>query len=294
MEIDIEALIAAKREKREKRIQAQNDSELERRARRMEKQREVAEWEDARLREHAAFIAARLAEYSPGLLEDWFILDHWTVQDALILLAGFCPKHIPLDEEGRVSIPLYFDEDPWADDQAILHKEVAGKRVMLSRIRRLDGLDVYGKFTFQILGVSRIASITANFSVFHNQLLRIWNSGAHTEQRYPPKYFIDWALSKNVQIDWLEWAKVEGYYGDQAAADETPLSTKERNNYLHLIGALLEVYWESTHPGKNYYGKDFNLSEVAKALEDRYKEYGGMSERQLSATIPKARASLKR
>lgn len=274
MEIDIEALIAAKREEREKKIQAQNDNELERRARRIERQKERAEYEDQRLREHAVFISDRLAEYSPELLEDWFILDHWTVEEALILLAGFSPKHIPLDENGRVHIPLYFDEDPWADGGAILHTEVAGKRVMLSRIRRLDGLDLFGKFTFQILGVSRIASISADFSFFHNQLLRVWKSGSHMESRYPPKYFINWAVSKKIPIRWLDWAKAEGYYDDQSTADEKPLASRTKNNYLGIIGALADLYWKTKYPGEEY-----KKSQMLEDLEP-YKGFPGHTEHQ--------------
>ncbi len=294
MEIDIEALIAAKREEREKKIQAQNDNELERRARRIERQKERAEYEDQRLREHAVFIADRLAEYSPELLEDWFILDHWTVEEALILLAGFSPKHIPLDEDGRVNIPLYFDEDPWADGGAILHKEVAGKRVMLSRIRRLDGLDLFGKFTFQILGVSRIASISADLSFLHNSLLRIWKSGSHTESRYPPKYFIDWAVSKKVPVRWLDWAKAEGYYGErpkeggvQDMGNGKDVSPKSEAAYLNIIGALGELYWSAAHPGQEY-----SQAALLAALKP-YEGFAGMSERNLKDKLTKAIRAIK-
>ncbi len=266
MKIDIEVLIAAKRAERQKRLQAQNDSELERFERRIQRQKENAEQVEKRLREHAELLSNCLAKYSPIRLHNWFLLDNWTVPDGLILLSGFDPKNVPLNERGEVVIPHL-----WSDT---LHGKTSQERFVLSRIRRLDNLPIFAELTVEILGEDYVNMISNDFMLLHTKALRIWNSGTHNELRYPPKYFIDWAISKKMPIDWLEWVKAEGYYGDQSTAEEKPLAPRARNNYLGIIGALADLYWKTTYPGQDF--------KHAKVLEDLlpYTGFPGLTESQ--------------
>lgn len=212
------------------------------------------------IREHAAFVLQCFSEYSPDRLHTWFLLDHWTVQEGLILLSGFDPKAMPLDKKGEISIP---------------YSSIERRKVReISSIRRLDNLTPFAEMTEDIIGEARSTKMSLHIWSEHSHFLRIWKSGAHAEDRYPPKYFIDWAISKRLSIDWLDWAKAEGYYGEKAVAEEAPLSARTRNNYLGIIGALVDHYWKTTYPGQEY--------KQAKMLEDLvpYNGYPGLTESQ--------------
>lgn len=286
MKIDIEALIAAKQEERQARIQRIEESERERQQRRVKRAQQDAEQYEQDLRRHATKISECFGgEYSPNLLHNWFLLDHWTVQQALILLCGYDANHVPHDQEGRVSVPVFLDEELWETDRWKLPSDEAARRIGLIRIRRLDGLQLFGPFTVQILGTSRVGSIALDFKLMHGQLLRIWNSGTHVELRYPPKYFIDWAVSKKLSIDWLEWAEAEGYYGEPPAHDASigkDVSPKSEAAYLNIIGALGELYWAAAHPGQEY-----SQAALLAALKS-YEGFTGMSERNLKDKLTKA------
>lgn len=293
MRIDIDALIAAKRKEREERIQKIEENERERRERRIQRAQEQQEIDEREIRKYAAEISDYFTkEYCPRLLHSWFRLDNWTVQEGLILLCGFDAKYVSTNEQGKLNVPLFFDEDPWSEGTF----GQAENRIVMARIRRLDGLPLYGRHTFQILGPRRVGSISAEFSFCYSELLRIWKSGTHTEHRYPPKYFIEWALSKRIEIEWLEWASAQGYYGDTLSkgAATVPsengskeVSPKSESALLNIIGALCELYWEAAHDGKEY-SQSVLLDELKK-----YEGFPGMSERNLKDKLTKAMRAMK-
>ena len=59
-----------------------------------------------------------------------------------------------------------------------------------------------------------------------------------------PKYFVHWALSKGLEIKWLQWAEVRGYIDDSnqaATADSPDLDKRERDTLDALVGGLLHA-----------------------------------------------------
>jgi len=166
----------------------------------------------------------------------------------------------------------------------------------VGRIRRLDNLNIYDELTQDILGIPLVQSLHFDFTSLHSQILRVWNSGSHTEARYPAKYFIDWAISKKVPIEWLEWAKANNYYDAplSKANDIVPVapngkdvSPKSETAYLNIIGALCEMYWSAAHPGEDY-KQTVLLSEL-----EKYKGFHGMGERNLKEKLTKAMRAIR-
>lgn len=47
-----------------------------------------------------------------------------------------------------------------------------------------------------------------------NRLLQLWSSGGDTAliEKHPPAFFIEWALSNDIQPEWLDWAIEQGLY----------------------------------------------------------------------------------
>jgi hypothetical protein len=83
-----------------------------------------------------------------------------------------------------------------------------------------------------------------------SRIRKVWDSGSHNA-RNPPKYYIDWAKSKGIEIPWLGYAEREGlvdvseasqYVKKQEAAliieADKPLRPRRENNYLRLIYSL--------------------------------------------------------
>lgn len=277
--LDVEQVIADKREWREERMSKLAESMRERQERLIKRTKEEEEYYEEEIRKHADFVSQCLSEYSPDRLHIWFRLDHWTVQEGLLLLSGFDPKAIPLDEKGEISIPYIVEER-----RAIRE---------MSFIRRLDNLTPFKEMTEDIIGVTRASSMAWDIRHEHAQILRIWKSGAHSEERYTPKYFIDWAISKRLPIDWLDWVKAEGYYGERPKEEESPdadngkdVSPKSEASYLNIIGSLAHLYWQAAHPGEKY--------TQATLIADLEKyDFPGMGERTLKDKLTKAMRATK-
>lgn len=81
-----------------------------------------------------------------------------------------------------------------------------------------------------------------------SRITKLWDSGSH-DARNPPKYYIDWAKSKGIEIPWLGYAEKGGFIGGAQSSQlnhqttsineaNKPLSTRRENNYLRLIYSL--------------------------------------------------------
>ena len=69
----------------------------------------------------------------------------------------------------------------------------------------------------------------------------IWLTGDHQEFN-PPEYYIDWAISKKIDVPWLGYAADKGFFNLKKQiktinADEE-LHPRTENNYLRLIMTL--------------------------------------------------------
>lgn len=298
IEFDLEPLLAAKREELESKLREQEEAHEKRRQRFTERLHGGAKSYEIELRRRAAEISECLAEYSPVALLDWFRLDNWTVQEGLILLCGFSPDGVPFKENGELSIPIYFGKE-FSQDYYLGHDDYASliwgdkarERRKLGYITRLDGLRPYDLMTIQILGEDRITRLLLRFKLAYDKRLTVWNSGSHSELRYPPKYFVDWAVNKGFNIPWLDWVKAQGYYGELSKNAEDSvrpedgskvLSAKSEAANLNIIGALLELYWQAAHPGEEY------SQSVVLAQLKKYEGFAGMSERNLKDKLTRA------
>ena len=282
MKSKFEALLAAKQKEREQRAQAQDEDERIRLERRIERRAEAELRKQKELREHASIIESCLSEYNPRRLHDWFKLDNWSVSDGLVILSGYDPKNVPLDEEGRPNFPSM---------RTLNLRAVHGlERMVLDRVYRLDGFAPLARLTLELLDETLVDSIMFDFEFGYAKMRKIWDSGAHADGRYPPKYFIDWAISKEIEIEWLEWARSHGYYGADASSTSMTDSDDKHGNiapkseaaYLNIIGALTQLYWTAAHPGRDY-SQSALLAELSK-----YEGYAGLSERNLKDKLTKA------
>lgn len=65
------------------------------------------------------------------------------------------------------------------------------------------------------------------------------------------------------------------------------ISGRSETSYLHILGALLDLYWNVAHQGEEY-KQVVMLNELKK-----YEGFPGMSERNLKDKLTKARNAIK-
>jgi hypothetical protein len=208
-------------------------------------------------------------EAPPNKLRYWLLLDSWTPLQAFSLFSGYSPERLEFDAEGK------------------LKRDYRGE---FGGLRWLNGLDLNMFITEEVLGIEFLKKQKLLFEENINYLYDIWKTGTHSDLRYHPSYYFDWAQRKRIRVSWLDWARAEGLLSweeKQAAVTASgEVSGKAESNYLNLIGALCELYWRAAHGDA-----PIVQQRILDALSE-YKDYPGLSERNLKDKISRALKSI--
>jgi hypothetical protein len=104
-------------------------------------------------------------------------------------------------------------------------------------------------------------------------------------------YIHEFDSQKFSRSELFRWLSDNNYptaysFASKQPLEEKPLSSKERTNYLNLIGSLADLYWKSAYPGEEY--KQVTL------LADLEKyDFSGMGERNLKEKLSLAIKAIK-
>ena len=134
---------------------------------------------------------------------------------------------------------LQFDDDiflmdNWNEDEGlkflvgmllIEHDELSKTFVSLTTLE----LETYHRLNDE--------DIVLSFSYLWYRINKLWLSNSHPHSN-PPAYYIEWALSKGLEIPWLKYAIEKGFYIPKSADIEKPLLNTERDTLLVIIAAL--------------------------------------------------------
>lgn len=224
MKLDVETLVQQWRQREQKLLDQLED--------RYKRQVEMIDLRERRFREKLTWARTLLkGERKPTRLHHWFLRDTWKVSEGLVLLCGFDPDGIRFDNAGSILPPIQSDVE-----------KRLGTPESRSPLVLLAGIDVNNEAVSSILGEVRVFTHKFDFEKKYSSLLKLWKSGDHDKARYVPRYFIDWAVSKGQEIDWLGWATEEGYYADSDKPEtaERPLAPRERRSLLIIIAALCD------------------------------------------------------
>lgn len=173
----------------------------------------------------------------------WLIMDTWSYEAAMFLLAGVIP------------VEIYEGMGFYTTDLKLLHNDNGEKDERIFRI---------------------------------SVLKRLWLSNPENPERAAPSTFLQWADKKNIQVPWLESVQRFGFLlpaAEGGSEPEKPITNKERNNYLNIIGALVELI-KTPRSGR------VNDTAVINELVQNYGDKPGLGERHLQGVFPKARKSL--
>lgn len=171
-----------------------------------------------------------------GHLRHWFRFDHVEPAKGIVLLVGLIPDDVTLSVMSDWGFNKSRDEEfldfgmtllngeeintwPKSDDEELSDRESC-------KLGERDYHPIRAKVRFAHL-VSR-----------HRQLLQYWNSGRHPEFT-PLSYFVEWAISKGLNPDWVPFAVELGLIpGVTSVTEEKPITTTERNTLLTIVAAL--------------------------------------------------------
>lgn len=180
-------------------------------------------------------------DWNNSRLTDYLLYGNWEPYNAWCVLAGF-------DYHAKLTRGVFMlNESHTLDIDAFIYFELTSKDVEVEIIQMDNNVD---------------------------RLRNFWFRDDKDNDSYPPSYFIDWAISKRMAPEWLDWAienklyttgnhddvdkksdPTEGMINDEAhdfvygkvkkcedvnqsEIVDKPLSTRTENNYLRLIMQL--------------------------------------------------------
>lgn len=160
--------------------------------------------------------------------DDIFLLDYWDFEQGLFYLVGIS------------EIPEFYAEN-------------------------LDGsIHVIKTLERETYSEAEDQHITEAFMRKLSRLQKIWNSGGHPQSN-PSSYYIEWALSKKIDIPWLQYAIDKGFYKSKEIVDnhnlDKSLNKRTENNYLRLIMALANGI-KGFNPQKPYEAAQLIINET--------------------------------
>lgn len=224
--------------------------------RRLSLERRERMLERPRLDNYSSLIE-RLENYTPSSLSYWLRFDTWDVYSGIAILNNIDPASLVFDEDGNIypdRFSLERKEKTPSDISCVgRHRHISRvdrysrlEYPRLSHIVTLDGLRMQDDELSEILEIvnTRCPRNTREWQClllngYYNRLT-FWKSGNHTEDRYPPKYFIDWAISKGMKPKWLDWAKENGLIDNDnkpEIEDKEPTG-KSRTSFQNAMAAL--------------------------------------------------------
>ncbi len=127
-----------------------------------------------------------------------------------------------------------------------------------------DKLPVYDKTSLLRVGTNQLSAYKGNYLVRFDDLEA-------------------WFMSEGIQLPATLLNGAGTPSNDKNVQEEKEIGGKSETAYLHIIGALCDLYWREVKPDC----AKINQSEIIAAL-DTYRGYAGLSERNLKDKLSKA------
>jgi hypothetical protein len=230
-------------------------------------------------------------------------LDSWSVEEGLLILAGIAPSSANIVWNSHIEYPTGAVGEEVAIIEAVCVDSIdmpfmdMGPSLMREIIEN-------GSVTYSEEEIDQINDCLAEIGTIHhklNRIYRIWKSGDHSEERYPISYFVNWALERNITIEWLEWAKLKKYVSVEAIEGVSnlmaiqPFMKTNHGFYANELKIAVEAWtalYEDYPPQGTPTGG--HKQYIRSWLKKHYPELGRNAEERISTVInpnPKGGAS---
>ena len=179
--------------------------------------------------------------YACSKLGAWLKHDTWKPYDGLLIILGIEPTGSDVNWDGYKNIM-----DIHIDSVKIINAEffddVYDEYLLPHDIDEEEAKKEWG-FTEQT--IECLALKNEKIRAYSNRLAEVkslWDASNFKDERYSPKHYIEWAVSKNIDLPWLDWA-IENKLTEQVInSDIEELGDNEKKNLLLTIGALTDMY----------------------------------------------------
>lgn len=171
--------------------------------------------------------------YRDSDINTYLEYETWFWKDALIILAGGNLVGADINWDGYFNFAGVHIDSPVVNNIAFLDLSISDHYDL-----PIDE-DIKGWEDVQNEKRKQINTLSNNL----DYLYKHWKNSLINESRNPPKFYIDWALTKSYHIPWLQYAIDSALYVTKASNSdipvvEKPLSKKERQTLLVIIAAL--------------------------------------------------------
>lgn len=207
--------------------------------------------------------------YHFSSLRDWLRLETWQPKDALLLLAGICPRAAIVEWEMENFMGAMLDEprivnanclnavgddyivparDAWDDDIHSVKRELRergdslneeGKRELQARLDHLQELRDGQEVVMRDKELRLRSELLADLS-------RHWFSGDHDPQkRYSPEHYLGWAAARGFIPEWHDWALSQGLIDAHEAVFRQPFFDPDSPDYPELLHIAVSAWQEA-------------------------------------------------
>jgi hypothetical protein len=178
------------------------------------------------------FESMRLNPFAFSRLDTYLTLDSWDWKEGLLILAGADPVYTNVDWDGYEDIcgvnvynPVIYDilflDSSWRDAD-------------------LPSSFAFGDDEDYFRGDEMVEKKVHHLKLVESKLRNIYkqwiNALTPHSDRNKPSYYIEWALSKGIYIDWQDWATKEGFVNSKE--NNPTINNRERETMLKIIHAL--------------------------------------------------------
>lgn len=249
-------------------------------------------------------ILKKMESYDPDYLRYLLSLDTWSIYSGLAILCDMNPSSVCFDESGNIypnkERAERYEKTRMGQDAQKNRKPDELHVILLDGISAND--EALGEILFFLdceeLGVEP-GDFEYDFDPYSNNLvfqsnyleayyaaLGIWESGYHADRRFPPQYFIDWAVSKNMPPQWLDWAKENNLIGESKKENhgKKEVNAKSETAFLNIVGALFGELLKE----KQKENPKITQTSLIEILAESYVGYSGLSLSNLKSKIPEA------
>ena len=258
--IDVKAIIEKKKQALLTEFETAERNLAERAAKRVKRLEDrIDSIERHTAREVQRLEAALSPNAPPYLVGEWLLMDSWSSDEGLLLIAGLepAPRIAMMSRAERFSV----------EDRI---KGQIDLNEMPNYLRTLEGLALWQDYSDYLEDWReirfRILSGVQNKLRFAR---RIWETGTHPE-RPTATYFIKWAASKGIQVEWLKWAVSEGFFASESPhlrdGGQSLSGTISQSSLQKQIAVLALLLAEKS--GKYKRGDRPNGNQIAEAVEE--------------------------
>lgn len=177
-------------------------------------------------------------KYHSSSLHDWFRLDTWTDKEGICLICGIDPTDARIDWYGNPTEAGLVENVPIIEQAQLLLEDSSFRETPREQLnqteKQITALIVrLGDPDFtsdQLTPSSEVYEKDIKLKAAQKHLQQIWSVYSRAnDKEIPfgaerPSWYVNWALRRNINIGWLDWAEHNGYLVKKSISSHAKLN----------------------------------------------------------------------